>query len=202
METAASRRSLIQRAQRELIEGQRRAPDSRYNINVTNSDLQSLDRAVPDVRPPICRHFAYDVDSLPVASVIIPFYNEALTMLLRTVHSILNRSPDRLLAEIILVDDCSTDEHLKEPLDAYLRLLPKVTVIRNRRRVGLIVSRMTGARAARGPVLVFPHGGEQELAGTVARRNRAQQKADSAAVRRRHRCDDPGHRATGGLPQG
>lgn len=155
MDAVASKRNAILRAQQDLIRNQRRAPDSRYNINVTNSDLQSLDRDVPDIRPPICQHFTYDIKTLPAASVIIPFYNEALTMLLRTIHSILNRSPDVLLNEIILVDDCSTDDHLKSPLDRYIRLLPKVTIIRNSKRVGLIVSRMTGARAARGPVLIF-----------------------------------------------
>lgn len=155
MDAVVSKRSVIQRAAQDLIRGQRRAPDSRYNINVTNSDLQSLDRDVPDIRPPICKHFNYDIKTLPAASIIIPFYNEALTMLLRTIHSILNRSPDSLLTEIILVDDCSTDDHLKSPLDRYIRLLPKVTIIRNTKRVGLIVSRMTGARAARGPVLIF-----------------------------------------------
>lgn len=42
-----------------------------------------------------------------MASVVICFYNEALSALLRTVRSVLDRTPARLLHEVILVDDDS-----------------------------------------------------------------------------------------------
>ena len=76
-------------------------------------------------------------------------------MLLRTVHSILNNSPDELLNEIILVDDKSTRDYLGNSFGKYVQMLPKTVLIRNAQRNGLIVSRLRGSRMARGPVVIF-----------------------------------------------
>ena len=79
-----------------------RKPDNLYSINVTLSDEISLDRDLPETRPPVCATLRYDTASLPKCSVIIPFFNEAPTMILRALHSVLSRSPAHLLEEIIL----------------------------------------------------------------------------------------------------
>ena len=59
-----------------------------------------------DVRMAACKTKQYDDrGTLPATSIIIVFHNEANSTLLRSLHSIINRSPRELLTEIILVDD-------------------------------------------------------------------------------------------------
>lgn len=77
--------------------------------------------------------------------------------MLRCIHSIYNRSPPELLHEIILVNDGSTFEELRIPLEMYINgsFSGKVKVHHNDNREGLIKGRMIGARLAQGDVLLF-----------------------------------------------
>ncbi|TWW80741.1 Polypeptide N-acetylgalactosaminyltransferase 5 [Takifugu flavidus] len=123
-------------------------------FNVYLSNQIPLDRAIPDTRPETCAQTLVH-DDLPSTSVIFCFVDEVWSTLLRSVHSVLNRSPPHLLEEIILVDDFSTKEYLKAPLDKYMSQFPKVRIIRLQERQGLIRARLAGAAAAKGEVLTF-----------------------------------------------
>lgn len=79
---------------------------ARMAFNEYVSDLISIKRTLPDVRFDLCKNKVY-LDNLPATSVILCFHNEAWSTLLRSVHSILDRSPEHLITEIILVDDFS-----------------------------------------------------------------------------------------------
>uniref|UniRef100_A0A8D1S2P9 Polypeptide N-acetylgalactosaminyltransferase n=2 Tax=Sus scrofa TaxID=9823 RepID=A0A8D1S2P9_PIG len=80
-------------------------------FNIYVSDKISLNRSLPDIRHPNCNSKRY-LEMLPNTSIIIPFHNEGWSSLLRTVHSVLNRSPPELIAEIVLVDDFSDRDRI------------------------------------------------------------------------------------------
>lgn len=125
-------------------------------LNTVLSNKISLTRELQDARHPMCANLIYDA-LLPSASVIIIFYNEPWSVLLRTVHSVLRNTPPRLLKEIILIDDHSEEEELQGLLDHYLstRLPAKVKLLRFPHRKGLIRARLHGARSATGDVVAF-----------------------------------------------
>ncbi|VDI19498.1 polypeptide N-acetylgalactosaminyltransferase [Mytilus galloprovincialis] len=124
-------------------------------FNLLASDMMSLNRSLPDYRMDGCKRKSYPT-GLPKTSVVIVFHNEAWSTLLRTVHSIINRSPIEYLEEIILVDDASEREHLGQQLDDYVAKLPVRTyVIRSESRTGLIRARLKGAAASKGKVITF-----------------------------------------------
>ncbi|KAF4112751.1 polypeptide N-acetylgalactosaminyltransferase 9 isoform X1 [Onychostoma macrolepis] len=127
-----------------------------YGYNAQLSDRISLDRNIPDYRPKKCKQLTYTED-LPQISVVFIFVNEALSVILRSVHSVVNHTPAHLLKEIILVDDNSDSVELKFNLDHYVnkRYPGLVKIVRNSKREGLIRARIHGWNAATAPVVGF-----------------------------------------------
>ena len=115
-----------------------------------------------------CKTVEYPHD-LPTASVVIVFKNERWSPVLRTVYSVLNRSPKHLLREVILVDDQSdigndnrtnergefdvdsASEEMGQRLDDYCdeHFGDFVRVLRAPTRLGLIKAKNFGARNGR-----------------------------------------------------
>ncbi|XP_035693465.1 polypeptide N-acetylgalactosaminyltransferase 13-like [Branchiostoma floridae] len=127
------------------------------SFNKYVSDKISYERSIPDTRLPECKTKKYP-EYLPPTSVIMCFTDEAFSAVMRSVHSIINRTPPHLLAEVILVDDNSTRAELKGHLDDYVRRQvewDKVKVVHLEKREGLIRCRLRGAEKAVGPVLTF-----------------------------------------------
>ncbi|KAG5888987.1 hypothetical protein JTB14_013292 [Gonioctena quinquepunctata] len=128
---------------------------SKNSFNQYVSDLISVRRSLPDPRHDWCKVPGRFLDNLPKTSVIICFHNEAWSVLLRSIHSVLDRSPSHLLEDIILIDDFSDMEHLKQPLEDYWAKVPKVRIIRAPERLGLIKARLLGTSLAKGKILTF-----------------------------------------------
>lgn len=101
-------------------------------VNVVLSDFLSYNRAPPDAVNSLCKEKKFDLKKLPKASVIIIFFNEPYSALLRTIHSVLNTAKSEVLEEIIVVDDASTVKNLKGKLEYYIktRLPRKVKLLR------------------------------------------------------------------------
>ncbi|XP_071618001.1 polypeptide N-acetylgalactosaminyltransferase 18 isoform X3 [Heliangelus exortis] len=130
-----------------------------YGYNAYLSDRLPLDRPLPDLRPHGCRNLTFP-DSLPEVSIVFIFVNEALSVILRSIHSAIDRTPAHLLKEIILVDDNSNNEELKEKLKKYVDEVNAhkpgfIKVVRHSKQEGLIRSRVSGWRVATAPVVAL-----------------------------------------------
>ncbi|KAL4705705.1 hypothetical protein ACJJTC_018778 [Scirpophaga incertulas] len=93
-----------------------RAREKGYNLYAFNTLVSQRignHRGLPDTRNKMCRSQVYP-ETLPKTSIIICFFNEHFETLLRSVHSILDRTDLKYLAEIILVDDFSDIEGLHD----------------------------------------------------------------------------------------
>jgi polypeptide N-acetylgalactosaminyltransferase len=113
-----------------------------------------MHRDLNDPRSAWCKERTYDISSLPTASLVIVFHNEARSTLMRTVWSALDKSPHQLLLQVILVDDGSTYEHLHQPLQDEVDTIPRTQLLRLGKRMGLIRARVEGAKLATSDVLI------------------------------------------------
>ncbi|XP_064454869.1 polypeptide N-acetylgalactosaminyltransferase 11-like [Ornithodoros turicata] len=126
-------------------------------FNVYLCDRIPLNRTLGDRRHKQCQTLKYPMD-MPSVSVIICFYNEIFSALLRTLYSVTARSPPWLLQEIILIDDFSDTDDLKTRLYRYLRRHYRpgfVKLYRLSRREGLIRARIEGVKRASGDIILF-----------------------------------------------
>ncbi|XP_037957316.1 polypeptide N-acetylgalactosaminyltransferase 35A [Teleopsis dalmanni] len=130
-----------------------------YAFNAFISNQIGTYRDVPDTRHKVCpREPTAEIENLPTVTVIMCFFNEHKMTLLRSVNSVIKRTPDFLLKQIILVDDYSDSPELEFHLlnDLHKELqFDRIHYIRNDKREGLIRSRVIGAREATGDVLIF-----------------------------------------------
>ncbi|XP_034032934.1 probable polypeptide N-acetylgalactosaminyltransferase 8 isoform X2 [Thalassophryne amazonica] len=135
----------------------------KYGYNSFLSDRLPLDRALPETRDPRCLLKSYPQD-LPSIGVLLIYQNEALSVVQRAIRSVVDHTPKHLLKEIILVDDHSSNEKLKEELDMYLKLIEeqnpsvRIVIMRHKEHRGLAYSRASACRAATADVVAILDG--------------------------------------------
>ncbi|KAI4586238.1 hypothetical protein MJG53_004025 [Ovis ammon polii x Ovis aries] len=105
-------------------------------------------------------HWKRYPSQLPSLSVILIFMDEALSVIQRAITSIVQRTPPRLLKEIILVDDFSSNGELKADLDEKIKLYNQkspglLKIIRHTERRGLAAARNTGREMATADVVAI-----------------------------------------------
>ncbi|XP_010774876.1 probable polypeptide N-acetylgalactosaminyltransferase 8 [Notothenia coriiceps] len=130
-----------------------------YGYNAFLSDRLPLNREIPDTRPARCADKKYPKD-LPSMSVILIYLDEALSIIKRAIRSIIDKTPAHLLKEILLVDDCSSNEDLMEKLDEYINSIHEerpalVKRVRHSERLGLTQARLSGWKVAVGEVVAI-----------------------------------------------
>ncbi|EFO20658.2 glycosyl transferase [Loa loa] len=147
--------SIIQNQQEQK---QREISYAKYAFNEFLSSRIGPQRKIPDTRHYLCLNESYS-EELPAASIVICYYNEASSVLIRMVNSILDKTPSNLINEILLVNDHSD---LDNTSDAAVRAYAHenwnsdvVKMLSTERNEGLIRAKIFGAQHARGEVLVF-----------------------------------------------
>ena len=130
-----------------------------HKFDLSKSNRLPLSRAVPDRRPAVCGDIAYP-EAKSTVSVVLVFYNEGTTTLLRTAQSVLDRTPSSMLEEVLLVDDGNPLDDARviqqlADIRSYIADHPKVRMIRLDQHEGLIVAKNKGGQAATGDIVTF-----------------------------------------------
>uniref|UniRef100_A0A672QA85 Polypeptide N-acetylgalactosaminyltransferase n=1 Tax=Sinocyclocheilus grahami TaxID=75366 RepID=A0A672QA85_SINGR len=141
----------------EQMEAERHFQEFGYNVFLSNR--LPLNRTIPDTRNIRCTVKIYPKD-LPTISVILIYFNEALSVIKRAIRSIIDKTPSHLLKEIILVDDYSSNEDLQLALDEYIDLINKdkpglIKKVRHKKQMGLAKARISGWEATTGQVIAI-----------------------------------------------
>lgn len=123
---------------------------------LAESPLTSIDP--PDYRAEACTSASQDMqEGLPTVTLVIPYLMEEWHRISNFVKSLVKTTNMALIDDVRFVDDGNPEDH--KFVRQIRELHPKVSVISNEKRVGLIRSKVIGAAGAKSPILIFlePH---------------------------------------------
>ncbi|CAJ0931007.1 unnamed protein product, partial [Mesorhabditis belari] len=128
-----------------------------FSFDMVSSDKIGPRRILDYQAEKNCKNASFQHDQS--VSIVIIYHNECLSVLLRMLTSIFDRTPESNLQEIILYDDASEVEHiLVEKLQEFGHITEKSDILkihRNPEREGLIRAKVLASRMAIGDVLIF-----------------------------------------------
>jgi glycosyltransferase involved in cell wall biosynthesis len=115
-----------------------------------------------------------DPAAAPLFSIVTPVYNTPLDVLEQMVDSVVDQSLDDW--ELVLVDDCSTDDGVRQLLRTRAEADPRIILIERAENGHIVVASNDGVRAARGQFialldhddLLVPHALERMAAAIAA----------------------------------
>lgn len=133
--------------------------EKKFAYDMIASDKIGPKRDLPPMYHELCENISYEGLNMD-ASIVIVYHNEALSVLIRMINSILDRTPQKYLKEIILFDDFSEDENIiSKQIQKYANLerwpINKIIIKRSDERLGLIRAKTLASRMATGEVLIF-----------------------------------------------
>ena len=99
------------------------------------------------------RHF--ETQHTTSVSVVMCMRNELIYLLLRTLTTIVRRTPQHLLREIVLIDDGSEVDNLPEIINYCSQLNIPLKTLKNNRSMGITTCRKHGIEQAEGEVVVL-----------------------------------------------
>ena len=112
----------------------------KFAFNSLVSSRLGFFRDINDTRHKHCLGKSFP-ESLPTVSVIICFYNEDFYTLMRSVFSVVRRTPQHLLKEVFLINDNSDDKEVIEKIQDEVEQNIELSVVKlltPEERLGLI----------------------------------------------------------------
>ncbi|EDW70568.1 putative inactive polypeptide N-acetylgalactosaminyltransferase 12 isoform X2 [Drosophila virilis] len=135
-----------------------------YGYNAWLAERIPVRRELPDMRDDRCLENSYRNLSTHIdpVSIVVIFRNEQLAMLLRTLHSIADRSNPELIGELLLIDDHSDagfwqQQRSRDAFKAYVQryIHGAARIFHLEEHVGLVRARRLAAAEAEQETLVF-----------------------------------------------
>lgn len=119
----------------------------------TSKLIDTRIKNIKDLRATHCQKLIYSLKEK--ASLVIDFNDYQFYDLKNTIQSILNQKYDQLLEEIIVIDDGSTLDYIRQDVEKYLKTVPKARLVQFTTQQGTLKARIAAMREVKTDIVVF-----------------------------------------------